>query len=358
MLDAATVEVYERQATEWEATRRPRLDDARRFAANLADGDRPVLDVGCGPGWVLPAFPGPKIGLDAADAFVRRIPTYDPSAVPLRADLARLPFRRQQIGAAWADRSIVHLPRTAVPLALWELHRALRPGAPVALRLFEGADEFAEVGDERFPGRRFSLWPRPLLEAVLLGAGLVDVSIREDRNDDETEFFVEARRGATLADSVGAGMRLLCVGLNPSPYAAEIGVGFARPGNRFWPAALSAGVVSADRDPRHALDVDGVGMTDLVKRPTARADEITPTEYRAGIDRLDLVCGWLQPRVVCIVGLAGWRVAVDRRATTGWQPWALGGRPTYVMPNPSGLNAHETVASLSEHLRHASEGPR
>ena len=149
---------------------------------------------------------------------------------------------------------------------------------------------------------------------------------------------------------------MLCVGLNPSPYAAEVGVGFARPGNRFWPAAIAAGVVTRDRDPEHALRAHGVGMTDLVKRPTARADALSRDEYRDGVERLRTVVSWLAPSAVCIVGLAGWRAAVDRRATTGWQPEPLGGRPVYVMPNPSGLNAHDTVDSLAAHLRLAAEG--
>ena len=66
-------------------------------------------------------------------------------------------------------------------------------------------------------------------------------------------------------------MRLLVVGLNPSLYSADVGVGYRRPGNRFWPAALGAGLVTRDRDPSHALRVHGVGMTDLVKRATSNA---------------------------------------------------------------------------------------
>ena len=83
---------------------------------------------------------------------------------------------------------------------------------------------------------------------------------------------VDATRARTLPDTVGPGMRLLLVGLNPSEYAADAGAGFARPGNRFWPAALAAGLVTRTHDPFHALRVDGVGMTDLVKRATPRAD--------------------------------------------------------------------------------------
>lgn len=351
MVDPATVAVYEARAADWMRERAPILEDAVEFAAALTPDDRPVLDLGCGPGWTLPTLPGPKIGLDAARAFIRQVGSFDPTALAIQADLAHLPLRRGSIGAGWADRSLVHLPRHEVPLALWQLHRALRLHAPVAIRLFVGEEEFAEIPDDPFAGRRFSYWNRDLLHAVMVGAGFVDVSVRKDGSGNRAAYFVRARRGATLADTVGGGMRLLCVGLNPSVYAAEVGVGFARPGNRFWPAALAAGVVSTDRDPRHALVVDGVGMTDLVKRATPRADALHPDEYREGLARVETLCAWLQPRAVCFVGLAGWRAAADRRAVAGWQDREVGGCPTYVMPNPSGVNAHDTVESLAEHLR-------
>src|SRR5690606_33071206 len=108
-------------------------------------------------------------------------------------------------------------------------------------------------------------------------------------------------------------------GLNPSQYAADAGVGFARPGNRFWPAMLAAGLVRRDRDPVHALRASGVGMTDLVKRATARVDELTTAEYAEGLARVERLVAWLQPGAVVMVGLAGWRAAVDRRAVVGVQ---------------------------------------
>jgi TDG/mug DNA glycosylase family protein len=148
-------------------------------------------------------------------------------------------------------------------------------------------------------------------------------------------------------------MRLLVCGLNPSLYAADAGVGFARPGNRFWPAALAAGLVTRDRDPGHALRVHGVGFTDAVKRATVGADELPATELRAGMARVERLCAWLRPGALCVLGLAGWRAAVDRRAVAGPQQQRLGGVPVYVMPNPSGRNAHTTPAALMDHLRRA-----
>jgi len=162
-----------------------------------------------------------------------------------------------------------------------------------------------------------------------------------------------ARRAHTLPDFVAPGLRILVVGCNPSLRSAEAGVGFARPGNRFWPAALAAGLVTVDRDPWRAVRDHRMGMTDLVKRATNDAAEVRPGEYRLGHDRVARLVGWLQPGVVCVLGLVGWRTAADPKARPGLQPAPLGGRPVYLMPNPSGRNAHATVASLAEHLRTA-----
>ena len=148
-------------------------------------------------------------------------------------------------------------------------------------------------------------------------------------------------------------MRLLVCGLNPSVRAADAGVGFVTPGNRFWPAALAAGLVTRDRDPFHTLDVHDVGMTDLAKRATRRADELAADEYRSGLERVERLVRWLAPGAVCFVGLAGYRVAVDRAAVAGPQPTPLGGRPVYVMPSTSGLNAHSGLGDLTDHLRGA-----
>lgn len=158
------------------------------------------------------------------------------------------------------------------------------------------------------------------------------------------------RRCHSLPDVVGGGMRLLVVGLNPSPTAAETGISFARPGNRFWPAAIAAGLVSRDRDPADALDHHGVGFTDLVKRTSRRASELTRTELAAGMARTGRLASWLRPGACVMVGLMGWRAALDRRAVAGWQQGTLGGRPVYVMPSTSGLNARSSLDELASHL--------
>jgi TDG/mug DNA glycosylase family protein len=167
---------------------------------------------------------------------------------------------------------------------------------------------------------------------------------------------LEVVRARSLPDTVGPGLRLLVCGLNPSLFAADAGVGFARPGNRFWPAALAAGIVPADRDPDAALAA-GVGMTDLAKRATARADELAVAEYVEGLGRVERLVAWLAPAVVLFVGLDGWRKARDRRAVPGWQPGGLGGRPLYAMPSTSGLNARTPLGALVAHVAAAAAGP-
>jgi G:T/U-mismatch repair DNA glycosylase len=141
--------------------------------------------------------------------------------------------------------------------------------------------------------------------------------------------------------------------VNPSPASAEAGVGYARPGNRFWPAALAAGVVTADRDGDHALRVDRVGFTDFVARVTPAADDLSNDELRAGAITVERLVRKWQPAAVCFTALGPYRVAVDRRAVAGVQPIPFGGRPAYVMPSTSGRNASASLAALTEHLRAA-----
>ncbi|MCY3924964.1 MAG: methyltransferase domain-containing protein [bacterium] len=311
----------------------------------------PVADLGCGPGWHLDGLPQPALALDASRAMLAEVgaPAGDTAPMRVAGDLRALPLRDRCLRAAWASRSYIHLARAEVPLALADLHRVLVPDAAVELHLFAGDTEWDERPDDDFPGRRFSRWPEGWLRDVLVGAGLAVESI-EQRN---RVLLVAATRLHTLADTVAPGMRLLVCGLNPSLYAAEVGVGFARGSNRFWRAALAAGLASRDRDPRHALVAHNVGMTDLVKRPTRQAAELTAAEYSEGLARLERLVKRLEPGVVCFVGLAGWRAAVDRRATPGPQPRRIGGRPAYVMPSTSGLNARTSLAELTAHLRAA-----
>jgi len=169
---------------------------------------------------------------------------------------------------------------------------------------------------------------------------------------DELESF----RDATIPDLVEAGVRLLFVGINPGLWTAATGTPFSRPGNRFWPALVEAGILPrsprytaplSEEDRRLILDA-GVGVSNLVARATARADELSRDELRAGASALaDRVATW-RPRAVAVVGVTAYRQGFQRpRAVVGRQEEAIAGAPTWVLPNPSGLNAHDTVASLA-----------
>lgn len=221
-----------------------------------------------------------------------------------------------------------------LPLRLAEVHRAHRTGETVAL------GDLADLADfyDAAKGAPIDF------NDLAVGAGFEPIANGR------------YRRAESLPDCVGPNMRLLVIGLNPSPSSAEVGVGFARPGNRFWPAAIGAGLVERDRDPLHALQHHGIGFTDLAKRTTRRAAELEPHELTAGFDRVDRLCRWLVPKACVMVGLLGWRTAVDRRAAAGWNATGIGGRPVYVMPSTSGLNAHATLEDLTAHLAAAAAG--
>jgi double-stranded uracil-DNA glycosylase len=243
-----------------------------------------------------------------------------------------------------------------MPLALADLHRAVVVGGLIHLRLIAGDYEGHELPGDDLPGRFFSTSTPEWVADVVAGAGFDLVELQGHATDHGNRLVVEAVRARTLPDVVGPRLRLLMVGLNPSPYAADAGVGFARPGNRFWPALAAAGLATRDRDAVHALTVHGIGMTDLVKRATTSARSLTASEYRDGFERIDRLARWLQPAAVCFLGVTGWREAVDPRATLGWQSRSIGGRPAYVMPNPSGANAHARLDDIVGHLRAAAGG--
>jgi len=355
--DERTVAVYEAVAADYRRRRRvydPERADA--FIAGLEPGAL-VLDLGCGPGLYFGTFPRPLIASDVAMAMCLEARGVDPTVPVARHDLEALPFRRGSLDAVWAWKCLQHVPAVRLPGALGELHRALALGGKLGLAVFrhERGGVFEEVSakDDDFPGRLFTWWEPDSLADLLTGAGFeVD-----DLAVTERTIKLTATRQRTLPDVVGPSMRLLVCGLNPSLYSADAGVGYARPGNRFWPAALRAGIASVDRDPWHALAHHGVGFTDLVKRASVAAAELTTEEYRAGLARLERLCALLRPAAVAFCGLSGWRAAVDRKATSGWQDRLVGGAPAYVLPNPSGLNAHAQVPAIAAHLTAAYEGP-
>lgn len=293
----------------------------------------------------------PVIALDASVALLAMLPEAAPGAWRVLADLEQPPFRDRSLGAAWASMSYLHVARPRLPLALARLHWALVPGAPVHIDVIEGDQDMGPLTHRRddFEGRNFALWTEEGLRDTVVGAGL---SV-DDLDREGDSMYLSCTRVRSLPDTVAPDMRLLVCGLNPSIYSAERGVGYARPGNRFWPAAMAAGLVTRSHDPLHALVHHGVGMTDVVKRPTVAADELTRDDYRDGLKRVERLVRWLQPAAVCFVGLAGWRAAVDRKATVGPVVGGFGDVPAYLMPSTSGLNARTSLDDLTTHLRAA-----
>jgi TDG/mug DNA glycosylase family protein len=154
-----------------------------------------------------------------------------------------------------------------------------------------------------------------------------------------------------LPDVLGRDLSVLFCGINPSLYSAEHGHHYARPGNRFWPALHGAGFTprlwSPDED--RELPTLGVGLTNVCDRPTRAADELSKDELRAGAAQLAELAAGVQPKVIAIVGIGAYRTGFARPdAQLGLQPDAIGGRPAWVLPNTSGLNAHYQLPALVE----------
>ncbi len=348
----STVEIYDDRGLRWAATHSTasRRLDAEDFA-NRVGSQVLRVDVGCGAGRYLPYLGTPTIAFDASRVMLEACRQGIPEALYLQGDVEHLPFARGSLGGAWSWMTYLHVPRLRLPLALWDLQRVLAVGVPFELQVLAGEFEGVDQPGDEIGGRFFAGWPPDRLVDVVTGAGFdVDDGSVTASGD---EVRLRAVRARTLADTVGEGMRLLICGVNPSMYSADAGVGYARPGNRFWKAALTAGIVSKDRDPVDAVVEHGVGMTDFVKRPTRTAAEVTADEYRAGFARVERLTQWLRPGAVCFVGLSGWRTTVNAKAVAGLQPERIGGRPAYVMPSTSGLNARTPVGELAEHFRSA-----
>ncbi|MBS1879377.1 MAG: mismatch-specific DNA-glycosylase [Actinobacteria bacterium] len=177
-----------------------------------------------------------------------------------------------------------------------------------------------------------------------------------------TRAELEEFQGCEVDDLVGPGLRLLFVGINPGLWTAAVQTHFAHPTNRFYPALAAAGITEYEVDraagmnaaDRAHLVSRGVGITNLVRRATARASELTPAELREGGERLRRFVSEHRPRVVAIAGISAYRDAFgERGAVPGRQQETLesagrwSGAALWVVPNPSGLNAHETVATLA-----------
>ncbi len=163
-----------------------------------------------------------------------------------------------------------------------------------------------------------------------------------------------AARNRTIPDLVAPGLRVLFAGINPSLYSAAIGYHFARPGNRFWPALHKSGFTARQLAPadQHLVLADGLGITNVVARATARADELDAAELQAGGAALATLAGDLGVRWLAVLGVTAYRAAFLRpRAVVGPQDGQLGGARVWILPNPSGLNASWTPPRLVQAFR-------
>jgi double-stranded uracil-DNA glycosylase len=179
-----------------------------------------------------------------------------------------------------------------------------------------------------------------------------------------TRAELETYRDVTVDDLVGPGLRLLFVGINPGLWTAATGTHFAHPGNRFYPALLRAGLIERpidrgrgmdDADRAHLIE-RGIGITNLVARATAKASELSAAELRTGGERLVAFVERHRPAVVAVAGITAYRAAFGlRRVDLGRQPEPFAGSELWIVPNPSGLNAHETIDTLAVAYRAPAE---
>ena len=153
-----------------------------------------------------------------------------------------------------------------------------------------------------------------------------------------------------MLPSPGQPLHVLFCGINPSLYSAATGWHFARPGNRFWPALHLSGFTPRRLAPaeQHLLPGYGLGITNLVARATAQASELDAAELRVGGERLLALVTERQPRILAIAGVTAYRTAFGHpHAAAGPQPDPLEGSRVWVLPNPSGLNAHWTLGAIA-----------
>ncbi|MFI6938912.1 G/U mismatch-specific DNA glycosylase [Streptomyces sp. NPDC050418] len=173
---------------------------------------------------------------------------------------------------------------------------------------------------------------------------------------------LEAARDRIVDDVVAGGLRVLFCGINPGLLTAASGFHFARPGNRFWPVLHLSGFTPRQLRPSEQRELlsYGLGITNVVARATARADELRPEEYVAGGRILAAKVERLAPEWLAVVGVTAYRAAFgERKAQIGPQERTVGGSRVWVLPNPSGLNAQWTVERMAEEygrLREASAG--
>ncbi|GAB3211828.1 G/U mismatch-specific DNA glycosylase [Marinactinospora thermotolerans] len=168
-----------------------------------------------------------------------------------------------------------------------------------------------------------------------------------------TKADLAAAHGTTIPDLLAPGLRVLFCGINPGLYSGYTGHHFSRPGNRFWPALHASGFTPRLLRPeeQHLLPGWGLGITNLVARATARADELSGEELKEGGEVLADRLRTYRPAVLGVLGVTAYRQAFGRpRAEVGLQSERIADTPVWVLPNPSGLNAHWSAAGIAEEL--------
>ncbi len=154
-----------------------------------------------------------------------------------------------------------------------------------------------------------------------------------------------------VADLVGPDLRVLFCGINPGTRSGDLGLHFARPGNRFWKLLCAGGFTESVLLPaeQHTLPGLGIGITNLVDRVTVAASELSAAELRKGATQLEAKVEMLRPRCLAVLGLQAYRTAFQRpKAVIGPQPERLGGASLWLLPNPSGLQAHYQLPEMNE----------
>jgi TDG/mug DNA glycosylase family protein len=165
-----------------------------------------------------------------------------------------------------------------------------------------------------------------------------------------TPADLEAARDTTIPDVLAGGLRVVFAGINPGLYSAATGHHFARPGNRFWPALHRSGFTPRQfrPDEQDQLLALGLGITNVAPRATARAAELSPAELREGALALQDKVARFRPQWLAVLGVTVYRTAFGSPgAIVGPQAASLGPARVWVLPNPSGLNAHWTPAALA-----------
>lgn len=176
-----------------------------------------------------------------------------------------------------------------------------------------------------------------------------------------TPADLAAAAGTTIPDVVGPDLRVLFCGINPGLWSGATGHHFARPGNRFWPALFRSGFTPRlfRPDEQAELLALGLGITNVVPRTTAKADELTTAELREGGRALTERVRRYRPKALAVLGIGAYRTAFGRpRTTVGRQDETIADTEIWVLPNPSGLNAHYTLDALAAEFRALREATR